>query len=146
MDAAETIASVPTDFIVGISFVLIAVSFVIIVIAVVIYAVKNRKGEEEKRIEHVLRHVEMIKTGTAWPAEKKGGKGAPSASDVSIKEMLVKKFKPKIESQIGSKVEVIDFKAADSSKNFVAHVEISGVKLSVVLDDSGKIIDYRKEK
>jgi hypothetical protein len=107
---------------------------------------KNRKNEEEKHVENVLSKVEMIKSGKTFEKKEARPAGGLSSSDVSIKEMLVKKFKPKLESQIGSKVNVIDLKAADNSKNFVAHVEISGVKLSIVLDASGKIIDYKKEK
>jgi hypothetical protein len=143
MDLVKAIASVPTDFIVNISLMVIALSFVIIAIAIIIYLLKNRKSDEEKKIDHVLRHVDLIRGGKAGSKEENEPVQIP---DLSIKEMLVKKFKPKLESQVGSTVKVVDLRAAEDSKTFVAAVEISGVKLSIVLDPSGKIIDYKKEK
>ncbi|MFA5357336.1 MAG: hypothetical protein WC308_00220 [archaeon] len=145
MDLVEMFVSVPRGSIINFSILVIAFSFVIIAVAIIIYLFKNRKSDEEKHIETVLDKVAMMKSGKIFEKNEKASSGL-SNSDVSIKEMLVKKFKPKLESQIGSKVNVIDLKAVDNSKNFIARVEISGVKLSIILDGSGKIIDYKKEK
>jgi hypothetical protein len=39
---------------------------------------------------------------------------------------------------------VLDFNAKD--ENFLALIDISGVKILLTLDSSGKIIDYKKVK
>jgi hypothetical protein len=67
-----------------------------------------------------------------------------SKGEVSLKNLLIKKFKPKIESQLGTKIEVIDFNAKGNS--FLALVDISDVRVILSLDSAGKIIDYKKVK
>ncbi len=62
----------------------------------------------------------------------------------SLKTLLIKKFKPKIESQLGSKVNIIEFNSAESK--LTALIEIADVKILLSLDSSGKIIDYKKVK
>lgn len=146
MGLMQAFLLVARSSIMGFSVAVIAFSFVLIAAAAVIYLFRNRKSEDEKHVESVLNKVALIKSGKAFESPEKIVGGESPVSDVSIKEMLVKKFKPKLEAQVGSAVNVIDLKAAENSKNFVAHVEISGVKLAIVLDTSGKIIDYKKEK
>lgn len=64
------------------------------------------------------------------------------SGDVSLKDMLLKKFQPKIESQLGDKIIAHDIRPADA--NFELLVEVSGVTMILLVDASGKILDYKK--
>ncbi len=145
------------------SILVIEASVVLIVIGLIIIFLARRRSAEEAHASKVLSAVEKMKAGkfAHKSAEKKPAfekaqnqkahKESPaekkleiSKAENSLKSMLVKKFKPKIESQLNTKVNVIDFNA--QNQNFLALVEISGVKLLLTLDSSGKILDYKKVK
>ena len=62
--------------------------------------------------------------------------------ETSLKGLLIKKFKPKIEAQLGTKIDIVDFSV--KGNEFFALTEISGVRVVLSLDSSGKIFDYKK--
>jgi hypothetical protein len=145
------------------SILVIEASIVIIVLGLIVIFLARRRSAEEKHAIKVLSAVEKMKAGkfAHKSAEKKPAiekvqnakahkesaaekKLEISKGENSLKTMLVKKFKPKIESQLNTKVNILDFNA--QNQNFLALVEISGVKLLLTLDSSGKILDYKKVK
>ena len=67
---------------------------------------------------------------------------AVEPSGFSLKQMLIEKFKPSIEKQLKTSIEVLNLSA--SGENFFAQVDIAGTKLLLTLDPAGKIIDYKK--
>jgi hypothetical protein len=106
---------------------------------------KSRKSVEEKHADSLLSVVDRIrlsKPDVSSPVVLEGFEIKKNES--TLKELLIKKFKPKIELQLSSKVVVLDFNAKEN--NFLALVEISGVRVLLSLDSSGKIIDYKKVK
>jgi hypothetical protein len=132
-----------TDFLVFVSILVASVSLFIIFLCIVILFVLNRKSEEQKKAERVLAKVYSSK----FVSQKEKADVSTlqiSKGEVSLKNLLIKKFKPKIESQLGTKIEVIDFNAKGNS--FLALVDISDVRVILSLDSAGKIIDYKKVK
>jgi len=79
-------------------------------------------------------------TSPAPPVSQASSSSEPSG--FSLKQMLIEKFKPSIEKQLKTSVEVLNLSA--SGENFFAQVEIAGTKLLLTLDPAGKIIDYKK--
>jgi hypothetical protein len=132
-------------FIVQASIAIIGISVIIIAISLFLILARKRTAEEN-HAKKILQTLQDIKKGkkpvasSASPAPKLEIK----KDEHSLKAMLVKKFKPKIEQQLSTKISIIDFNAKD--ENFLALVEISGVKILLTLDSSGKIIDYKKVK
>ncbi len=139
----------------------IEVSVVVIILGLIVIVLARRRSLEERHAVKVLSSVEKLRQGKfvskssekASVSKSSNGRAHKDSSDkklviskaeTSLKDMLVKKFKPKIESQLNTKVVIIDFNA--QNENFLALVEISGVKLLLTLDSSGKIIDYKKVK
>ena len=134
-------AGFSTEQMVQLSLLVIEVSFVLIVIAIIAYFLINRKTAEERHASGILKKLELMKSGEYVPEPQKKPSLEIKPEEFSLKQMLVKKFQPKIESQLQSKVVVKDFNA--KGDNFLALVEISGVKLLLTLDSNGKIIDYK---
>ena len=137
----------------GFSIMLIIIAVIIIAISIIVNVFVTRKSGEEAVAGTILKNVKLIKTGKLKPKTQKEIKAdekvvkeeEKNAKDkgVSMKEHLSKKFKPKIEKQLNTKVDLIDFKGKGS--DFHALVEVGGVKILLVLDSSGKIIDYKKK-
>ncbi len=100
-------------------------------------AVYDRKIEEAKE---KLR--EAVKSDGV--VVKNESKRMDSKDETSLKSLLIKKFKPKIETQLGTKVNIIDFSVKGGE--FFALTEVSGVKVMLSLDSGGKIFDYKKVK
>ncbi|HNV01059.1 MAG TPA: hypothetical protein PKK60_01370 [archaeon] len=123
--------------IIEVSLFIIFLSIAIIFVCLIILFFKN---SEEKKAAQVIKHLSDLRVGKVVKKEQ------PileiKKSEISLKKMLVDKFKPIIEKQLKSKVNIVDFNGKEDS--FLALVEVSGVKLLLVLDSSGKIIDYKK--
>ncbi len=130
---------ITTDFLVNISLLVILLSLVVIIASVVLMF---RKTKEEASAAEIMKRLADLKKGKT--PVKKEKKLEIKPGETSLKDLLTKKFQPKIESQLKTKVNVIDFNAKD--ENFLALIDISGVKILLTLDSSGKIIDYKKVK
>ena len=130
---------VTTELLVDASLVVIVLSIFIIIISVYLL---RRKTAEEKSAADIMKTLRDIKKGKS--PQKKVKKLQIEPNETTLKEMLTNKFKPKIESQLKTKVQVLDFNAKEG--DFLALVDISGVKILLTLDSSGKIIDYKKVK
>lgn len=118
-------------------------SFVVIFLCVLIVFFFKGKTDEQKKAERILSKVHFLAKNASKSSSAKND-FVIEKSEVSLKNLLVKKFKPKIESQLGAKVNIIDFNAKGDS--FLALVELSDVRVILSLDSSGKIVDYRKVK
>jgi len=137
----------------GVSVLIITIAIVIIVISIIVNVLMTRKSKEESVASKVLKKVELIQKGKLnLGAEKKEKieektvtkeKNKVGDKDISMKEHLSNKFKPKIEKQLKTKVNLLDFKG--KGKDFHALIEVGGVKVLLILDSSGKIIDYKKK-
>jgi len=143
------------ELVVLISIILITISIVIIVFGV--FFVLKRKSVEEKHADKILDSLRLLKEGKKLQSKEEVAKQVPVQSskpsappleikkeENSLKQMLIKKFQPKVETQLGAKIEVLDFNAKEN--NFLLLAIISGVKILLTLDASGKIIDYKKIK
>lgn len=137
---------------------------VVIVVCGVIILVASRKSPEQKKAMDILSSIKKRKEGKSLPLKVPSSKAqvkkddalssreVPSPSkpleikkgEFSLKQLLIKKFSPKIESQLGSKVLVLDFNA--QGENFLALIVVADVKLLLTLDSSGRILDYKKVK
>jgi hypothetical protein len=148
-----------------ISIIFLVLSAIIIVVSLGLKFIVNRKSVEEKTAEKILKQVNNIKNGKPLSSKEKNSEKKKSGNkkedeetdekekkesvgekkvDSSLKEVLIKKFKPKIESQLKTRVNILEIKGKDS--RFDVLVEVSGVKITLILDSSGKIIDYKREK
>jgi len=133
------------------SVVIIIIAVIIIAISIIVNVFVTRKSREEAVAKSVLKNVKLIAKGKLKPETKKEEKHEEKeiktkeakTTDISMKEHLSKKFKPKIEKQLKTKIDLIDF--TGKGKEFHALVEVGGVKVLLVLDSSGKIIDYKKK-
>ena len=128
-----------TELLTNAALVLLAASAIVIIASLAVLSLKSREESEAKRI---LRQLEKMKKGKKPAKEKKMLKIKPG--ETSLKDMLTQKFMPRIEAQLKTKVKVLDFNAKED--NFLALIDISGVKLLLTLDQAGKIIDYKKVK
>jgi hypothetical protein len=143
------------DF-VDLAFVIIGVALILIIISLVILFIINKKSREEKVALNILKNISKIKSGKIkiTPKEEikfeeikqtqKSEKEGPleiKKTEVSLKQLLVKKFQPKIENQLHTKIEILDFNA--KKNNFVAKINVQGHDLELELDSSGKIVDYK---
>lgn len=124
---------------VAISILIIIISIAIIIVCIIILFLKS---SEEKKAREVLKHLDNLRDS------KIQKKPLPileiKKDELSLKKLLIEKFKPSIENQLKTKVIIVDFNA--KGENFLALIEVSGTKLLLVLDSSGKIIDYKKSK
>lgn len=139
---------ITTEFLVQISLMVISFSIIVIFAALAFLFFSNNKTEEEKKASSILKKVEQLKKSNS---SKEKEVTVPvkdkidfEKTDSSLKGLLVKKFKPKIESQLGSKVNILEFNSTNGK--LTALIDISEVKILLSLDSSGKIIDYKKVK
>lgn len=133
-----------TELLVQISLVLISLSIIVILVSVFLI-LNKKKTIEEQQAQRILDSLQALKEGKSLTKESKPEPVLViKKEEHSLKSMLIKKFKPKIESQLSTKVNVLDFNAKE--ENFLVLIEISGVRLLLTLDSSGKIIDYKKVK
>ena len=144
------------DF-VDLAFIIIGVALILIIVSLVILFVVNKKSREEKAALNILKNISKIRSGkvkvTLAKEEtkveeikktQKSEKEGPleiKKTEVSLKQLLVKKFQPKIENQLHTKIEILDFNA--KKNNFVAKINVQGHDLELELDSSGKIVDYK---
>ena len=132
------------ELIFQLALIIILISLVIIALSVFIILNKKRTVEE-KKAQVILDTLRTLKEGKTVTSTKPAApKLEIKKEESSLKAMLIKKFKPKIEAQLSSKVTVFDFNAKE--ENFLVLVEVSGVRLLLTLDSSGKILDYKKVK
>jgi signal transduction histidine kinase len=121
-----------------VSLIVIGISIILILVCLIVLFIDSRKN---KHVSLVLQHLDKLKEGdNTKPVSKLEIK----KEEFSLKKLLIDKFKPIIEKQLKTKVEIKDFNA--KGDNFLALVVVSGKKLLLVLDSSGKIIDYKKSK
>jgi hypothetical protein len=151
----ESIALVDLSFlIIGIALVLIIVSFIILFLI-------NKKSKEERTASKIIKNISLIRKGKlkikngskeivkpnkekkVIIAEKEalGDKMEIKSTELSLKQLLIKKFTPKIEKQLHTKIKVIDFNA--KKNNFITKINVQGHDLELELDSSGKIVDYK---
>jgi len=144
------VMEITTDFLVQVSINVLIFAIVVIIGSLVYLFFSNKKTEEEKKALSIFKKIEQLKKAKhSHKTETHSIESTSKEMDFdktqsSLKTLLVKKFKPKIESQLGSKINIIEF---DSSNNkLTALIEISDVRILLSLDSSGKIIDYKKVK
>ena len=141
---------ITTDFLVQVSIGVLTFAIVVIIGSLAFLFFSDKKTEEEKKASSIFKKIEKLKK--AKPSHKPETHSVVSTSkeidfdktQSSLKNLLVKKFKPKIESQLGSKINIIEFNSNDNK--LTALIEISDVKILLSLDSTGKIIDYKKVK
>jgi preprotein translocase subunit SecG len=125
------------------TLVLGVVVLVAIIVLSIVFFKKHKKTPEQKHAQEIAKKVLLLHEGKIQP-KKQEQKLAIKKGETSLKSLLIKKYKPKIESQLGSGVEVLDFNAREA--NFLVLVEVAGAKLLLKLDASGNILDYEKPK
>ena len=142
---------ITTDFLIQISISVLTFSIGVIILSLIYLLLSNKKTDEEKKATNILKKVELLKkTNSSSSKGKNESIKSPSKeidfdkTQSSLKTLLNKKFKPKIESQLGSKVNIIEFNSSESK--LTALIEIADVRILLSLDSSGKIIDYKKVK
>jgi hypothetical protein len=153
------------------SLIIISIAFILIIAGLIILFIASKKGKEEETASAIIRKINQKRVGkkskklfsipkinlvkskekvkeenkTSSKVEDKldkaGKKLEIKKDEVSLKQLLIAKFKPKIEKQLKTKIKIDDFNA--SKDEFVAKVEVQGHKLELKLDSSGKIIDYK---
>ena len=108
----------------------------------------NKRSKEEKIASKLLKKVVLMRKSKIIPKKiekkpilEKKEQIPIKKSEFTLKEMLIKKFKPLIEKQLHSKVEFVDFKA--NNDQFVAKINVQEHLLELILDSSGKILDYK---
>ncbi|VVB74735.1 Uncharacterised protein [uncultured archaeon] len=134
---------VSEDFIFQLTIALLGL-IIVLVIVILIFVIKNsRKSPEEKHAEAIAKKVLSLKEN---PKESKAveKKLEIKKGENTLKSLLIKKLKPKIESQLGSKIEIVDVNAKGDI--FLVLADIAGAKLLLKLDSSGKILDYERPK
>ena len=143
---------------VQLSLLIIIVAVIIIAASLIVYVLASRKSREEQTAKHVLKKVQLMREGkfkakpelTEKKQEKEEKKEAQelsksnSKASVPLKQIIIQKFQPIVEKQLQTKVEFHNLIA--SGDNFNAEVSVGGVKLLLVLDSGGKIIDYKRKK
>ncbi|MDD3159483.1 MAG: hypothetical protein PHQ98_00770 [Candidatus ainarchaeum sp.] len=102
----------------------------------------NSKTNESKKINQIAKEETIIVDKKN--SQKINNSSSLDASSLSLKQLLINKFKPIIESQLKTRIVVIDFKSED--KNFSTIIEIDTKRLQLTLDSFGNIIDYKRLK
>ncbi len=142
---------ITTDFLVQISLGILSFAIIVILASLAYLFISNKKTLEEKKASNIIKKIEQLKKGNLVLSQTNKIDSTKSVSnkgidfnktDSSLKSLLVKKFKPKIESQLGSKVNIVEFNS--SGNKLTALIQIADVKILLSLDSSGKIIDYKK--
>jgi len=122
---------------------LLGLIILLVIIIIAIFLWNLRKSPEEKHAEAIAKKVLFLHEN---PTEVKAveKKLQIKRSEGTLKALLSKKLKPKIESQLGSKIEILDINAKENI--FLVLADIAGAKLLLKLDSSGKILDYERAK
>ncbi len=139
------------EFYVQLAMLLLLLSIIIIILSLFVLFLRNKKTAEQKNASKIVSVISSLKKGKLKKSAakdmakqiEKSGKEAEKKG-TTLKEVLIKKFQPKIESQLKKSIIILDFKA--EGKKFVAMIELQGSKLELVLDSAGKIVDYKKLK
>ncbi|MDD3084227.1 MAG: hypothetical protein PHP82_04350 [Candidatus ainarchaeum sp.] len=127
--------------IIDLSITIIIISIIIIIFSGLILIFFLRKTREEKIAEKIVFEMNLIKKGKKFLL-KEDKKNYIKDGELNLKQLLTKKFKPLIEKQLKSQVIIEDFNAKEN--NFVTKINVQGNKLELILDSSGKIIDYKR--
>jgi len=122
---------------------LLGLIILLVIIIIILFIWNLRKTPEEKHAKEIAKRVLLLKENPqkAKAVEKKL---EIKKGESTLKSLLIKKLKPKIESQLGSKIEVVDVNA--KGDNFLVLADIAGAQLLLKLDSSGKILDYERAK
>jgi hypothetical protein len=127
---------ITTDLLINFSVILIILAVIVIGVSLFIF---YRKTNEEKFASEILvrlkdmEHKGVVQSNVSLEIQP---------HETSLKDRLKKKFQPKIESQLNTKVNITDFNA--KGQDFLSLVDVSGIRILLTLDSSGKIIDYKK--
>jgi len=148
---------IPNEILIILSGIMIFISVLVIIVSIyVLNALSKKKTKEEHVAGDVMGLLEGLKQGKdIWKEVEEAEKSAPkpnlaiSQHEVTLKQLLICKFKPVIEKQLKTKVEIKDFNA--KGENFLALIEVIGakkakIKLLLVLDSGGKILDFKRVK
>lgn len=152
---------ITTNFLVELSLIIIYFSISVIFLVLIYLFILKGKSIEEKKASSIIKKIEKLKKASSSKESsskkdssslKNNVSSSKSSSksidfdktESSLKNLLVKKFKPKIESQLGSKINILEFNS--KGDKLTALILISDVKILLSLDSSGKIIDYKKVK
>lgn len=138
---------ITTEFLVEISLSIISFSIAVIFAALVYLFFTSGKTPEEKKADNIIKKMDLLKKSNYSKANEENisiqsAKSDFEKTDSSLKGLLIKKFKPKIEAQLGSKIDILEFKLTE--KGLTALIDVSEIKILLSLDSSGKIIDYKK--
>ena len=139
---------------VDLGIIILIIAGILILISIIIIVVANKRSKEEKIASKLLKTVKKMRDGKFKPKvikEKKVIKNGKQVikkekpiikkDELTLKQMLIKKFKPLIEKQLHSKVEFVDFKA--NKEKFMAKIKVQDHMLELTMDSSGKILDYK---
>jgi type II secretory pathway pseudopilin PulG len=149
--------NISRELLIDFSMVIIIIAITIFLISIILLLAFSRKSSEEKVALQIISNMKNLKDGkkqfettndsgvektktSEFETTKK-----PSVikeTEVNLKQLLIKKFKPIIEKQLKSNITINDFKA--SNEKFFVKITVQGNNLELVLDSSGKIIDYKR--
>lgn len=147
---------ITTGLLVEVSLLVIYFSIGVIIIVLGYLFLFKGKSLEEKKASSIIKKIEKLKKSNSFNENnskvlsKNSLKDSSSKkidfdkTESSLKNLLMKKFKPKIESQLGSKVNILEFNLVGDK--FTALILITDIKILLSIDSSGKIIDYKKVK
>lgn len=130
---------------IDLSIIIIFFSIILIIISIIVLLFFSKKSSEEKVVEKILLEMDNLKKGNRIIVEKEkniGQKNLKTNSEINLKQLLIKKFQPIIEEQLKTKVVVKEFNSL--KQNFVVKINVQDNDLELILDSSGKIIDYKK--
>ncbi|MFA5764087.1 MAG: hypothetical protein WC915_04705 [archaeon] len=147
--------SLTSGDLVDLAFIIIGVALILIIISAIILFLVNKKSREEKTAQSILKNISLIRNGKIKNIDLKKEELQKDKveniktkeplqikeTEISLKQLLIKKFQPKVESQLHTKIKILDFNA--KKNNFVAKINVQGHDLEIELDSSGKIIDYK---
>lgn len=143
------IGSVSQQQFIDLSVIVLTISFIFFVIGIIIFFVFAKKSREEKIASKLVLEINLMKTGKKKVLEEKvkssnkiDVENQIKKGETSLKQLLIDKFKPLIEKQLKSKIDIIDFNAR--KENFVVKINVQGNKLELILDSSGQIVDYKR--
>jgi hypothetical protein len=147
---------ITTGLLVEVSLLVIYFSIGVIIIVLGYLFLFKGKSLEEKKASSIIKKIEKLKKSNSFNENnskvlsKNSLKDSSSKkidfdkTESSLKNLLIKKFKTKIESQLGSKVNILEFNLVGDK--FTALILITDIKILLSIDSSGKIIDYKKVK
>jgi hypothetical protein len=133
--------NISRELLIDFSIVIIIIAITIFLISIILLLIFSRKSSEEKVALQIISNMKNLKDGKKqFETTKKPN--VIKETEVNLKQLLIKKFKPIIEKQLKSNIIINDFKASD--EKFFVKITVQGNNLELVLDSSGKIIDYKR--